>query len=1224
MDGATSIRVLAWLVLLFLAAPDLKAQVSPQESLRSLVPAEGLSVSLWASEPMVRNPTTMEIDSRGRVWIAEGLNYRVSVKQNGDMIRVPGADQIKILSDTDHDGQADKVTVFADDIYPVPMGMAIEEVWQGSQYQGCRVYIGNSPDLLLLEDTDGDDRADRRSALLTGFRGIDCDHGLHGMTWGPDGKLYFTQGDSRYGNDKLNAGDTTFDVWDRSRRHLSASRMGTTLRVNPDGTQLEVLAYKQRNNYETAVDSFGDVFTSDNDDDGNRGCRTIWIMAGGDYGYQNPQSSRHWAEEIPGIIPKLVGTGNGSPGGLLVYEGLELPKQYFHSILEADAGTHQINCHPLKRVGSGPRSDYQVLLKGTDSWFRPVDIAVAPDGTLFVCDWYDAGVGGNNFSDQTTGRIYQLRADERRDTRRSERPDLSTVAGSIRALGSPNVTTRFAARQTLLAMGKPARIALQVLFRQGADHLRARALFTLFGFPATGRDDVTAALSDPNPRIRESALQILARDAVRESVVGPPDAVKAAAPAVQFLREILPLSNDPDPGVRRALLMALRNVPSDQDVDRALRQLTIRWDGRDRYYLEAVRAAIKDRDGDLVESLFSELARPAAESPGDNRNVAQPPFYPIATNDAYLRIEDRLPPATVASRLVGAAWVLERTEALPFLERLLATTASPSVQRATDMAVSRIADPRAAELLLRRFLEIENDRGRQRELLRRLSVGLSGHWRATRSNDRLHEVIDYSLNNELLRVAAIQLIARNGLRDYDTFLLQMLDDGELDTVARSAALEALGQLQVTSVREKAAEFVRQAKHQGRGGPLVLAALSALHQLGNASTSGSLTDTAVDLEYPLDVRRKALQIVTTSPQGARHMLKLNTAGQIPDDLRSELTFLLNNHPDPSIRKAARQALPLPKNGNGRRIEDFDTVLARPADPGRGRTVFQQGKDNACSRCHRVQGEGSWIGPDLSSIGIKYGRRELLYHILNPSGAINYNYVANTIWLTNGRILSGLIVSETAADVVLKTAQGERIHIARSDIDDQQPQSVSLMPEDLVGSLSDQDLADLIGYLATLQKPASTAGQYYLLGPLPSGKRPGTQIPDLSAQWPGISGDMARWQQVAAAGDGYLDLSTWLGSTAGREVFCCLPVISPGAQRARLVVNSTLPASAWLNGRPIRLVRKDSDPSRWIAFGQLPLTARANQLVIRLQSGKNAAELITTLITDREISYAFGKQ
>ena len=372
---------------------------------------------MWAEEPMVRNPTSMDIDSRGRVWIAEGLNYRLKQRSFEGMGRIEGADKIRILEDTDGDGKADKVTDFADDIFPVPLGLAVEEIWTDGKQTGTRVYVGNSPNFLMFEDLDGDDKSDRRVNFLTGFKGIDSDHGLHGMTFGPDGKIYFTVGDTRYGADHVAAHADTFVVKDTSGQTVKANNFGTTLRVNRDGSKLEVMTSGHRNNYEAAVDSFGNVFGSDNDDDGNRGCRMYWVFDGGQYGYFHPRSRRHWAEEVPGVIPKLVGTGNGAPGGVVVYEGQLLPEAFRGAVLQTDSGTHQINAHPLKRHGGGFRTDYNVLLKGDDPWFRPVDLSIAPDGSVFVCDWYDAGVGGNLFTDQTTGRIYRLSLKDAPDSR---------------------------------------------------------------------------------------------------------------------------------------------------------------------------------------------------------------------------------------------------------------------------------------------------------------------------------------------------------------------------------------------------------------------------------------------------------------------------------------------------------------------------------------------------------------------------------------------------------------------------------------------------------------------------------------------------------------------------------------------------------------------------------------------------------------------------------------
>ncbi|HIE98531.1 MAG TPA: c-type cytochrome [Planctomycetes bacterium] len=1048
--------------MLLLSGTPVSAQDSPDESLKTLDPAEGLEVSLWASEPMVSNPTAMDIDSRGRVWVAEGLNYRMKQKQFDTLKRVDGADRIKILCDTDGDGKADTVTVFADNIFPVPLGLAVEEIRKDGKQTGTRVYVGNSPDLLVLEDTDGDDKADRRYALLTGFRGVDSDHGLHGMTFGPDGKLYFTVGDARYGADRVQAREKTFDVTDKSGRRLSASNFGTTLRVNRDGTQLEVLSSGHRNNYEAAVDSFGNVFASDNDDDGNRGCRMFWVMEGGAYGYQHPDSSRHWAEELPGIIPKLVGTGNGAPGGLTVYEGDMLPKRYFGAVLQIDSGTHQVNAHPLHRHGAGFRSDYDVLLKGHDTWFRPVDLTVAPDGSVFVCDWYDAGVGGNRFSDQTTGRIYRLRAtDDRRSTTKL------TVERPIEGLQSPNGTTRLAAREQLLSEGPGARSELLKLFRSGRPQHRARALHVLYDLPGTGIDDTTAALSDSDARIRETALQLLARDATLEFLVDPDRGQSAKPPANAMLNQILPLADDEDAGVRRALLMALRNVPT-KDAGEALGKMAESWDGRDRYYLEALRATLVNRESNFVQQLFDDLADRAMKSAWSNATIAVPPYYPTGTNNAFLRPEDQLPPSNAASRISGLAWVLQRAESLPALQRMLKQNQSPSVEHATLIALAGIRDIAAGELLMQRYSADAISDDHKRDVLRRLGKGVAGPWHGLAKGAALRNVFIAALEDPQLQAAAVQAIARARLSEFGDQLMNLARNESHDDIVRAAAISSLGQMKHKPVRKLATRFVDHAKGKRSGGLLAISSLNAVHALVGDDAQKSLSEALVDSSMPLDVRRRSLQLITTSVAGVDRVLSLHKASLFPNDLASELSFLLHNHADRRVRDRAKKELPINTGGAGKKIHEVQAVLALQGNASRGRDLFLNHKEAACARCHRVTGEGTLVGPDLASIGTKYGDKELLYHIQYPSGAISYNFVARTFLLNDGRLLNGLVVDRKDGQIILGIATGKYVTFATSDVEEEFPQTVSLMAEGLVANLTEQQLCDLIEYLLTLRQ------------------------------------------------------------------------------------------------------------------------------------------------------------
>src|SRR5438128_8486624 len=155
-----------------------------RESVRRFIVGDGLEATLFASEPMVRNPTDMDIDARGRVWITEGANYRSTFQRWG--VLEPAGDRIVILEDTNGDGVADKETVFYQDpSINAALGLCV---------LGNRVIVSDSPHVFVLTDTDGDAKADKRELLFTGIGGVDHDHGVHAFVFGPDGKLYFNMG----------------------------------------------------------------------------------------------------------------------------------------------------------------------------------------------------------------------------------------------------------------------------------------------------------------------------------------------------------------------------------------------------------------------------------------------------------------------------------------------------------------------------------------------------------------------------------------------------------------------------------------------------------------------------------------------------------------------------------------------------------------------------------------------------------------------------------------------------------------------------------------------------------------------------------------------------------------------------------------------------------------------------------------------------------------------
>ena len=234
------------------------AQIPAEDSLAGMEVAPGLEISLFASEPDFRNPTCIDVDAQGRVWVAEAVNYRLFNQE----IQDEAGDRIRVLEDTDGDGRCDKAwTYYQDPSLQSPMGIAV---------LGERVYVCQSPDLFYLEDTDDDGVADKRTVVLTGFGGVDHDHAIHGVTFAADGMLYMSNG------------DRGLDVTDSFGNRVHAGedaplQAATVLRTDLEGKRLEWLASNMRNPYEPTVDSFGNVYISDNDDDGNERGATLSI-----------------------------------------------------------------------------------------------------------------------------------------------------------------------------------------------------------------------------------------------------------------------------------------------------------------------------------------------------------------------------------------------------------------------------------------------------------------------------------------------------------------------------------------------------------------------------------------------------------------------------------------------------------------------------------------------------------------------------------------------------------------------------------------------------------------------------------------------------------------------------------------------------------------------------------------------------------------------------------
>src|SRR5690606_32528290 len=248
-------------------------------------------------------------------------------------------------------------------------------------------------------------------------------------------------------------------------------------------------------NYEPAIDSYGTIFQSDNDDDGNRGVRINYILEHGNYGFKDELTGaswperrmniedsipyRHWHLNDPGVVPNMLQTGAGSPTGILVYEGSLLPERFRGELVHSDAGPNVVRSYAVTPDGAGYTASINNIAEGTgDNWFRPSDVCIAPDGSLFISDWYDPGVGGHQVKDFAKGRIFRVTPKDH-EGYKIPALDLTSASDAVNALQSPNLATRYLAWQKLNGMGEAAALPLEKLYASDNPRFRARALWLL-------------------------------------------------------------------------------------------------------------------------------------------------------------------------------------------------------------------------------------------------------------------------------------------------------------------------------------------------------------------------------------------------------------------------------------------------------------------------------------------------------------------------------------------------------------------------------------------------------------------------------------------------------------------------------------------------------------------------------------------------------------------------
>ena len=1031
--------MLAALLLALSAQP---APSDPELAVRKLRPAEGLQVALWAAEPQLQNPVSLSIDERGRVFVAETGRHRSSVldirnymgrfyedaatrsvAEHEALIRRwfgPDAgrfevetESVRLLEDRDGDGRADRSTVFADGFRSMTDGLA-----SGVLARKGEVWLACVPNLWRLSDRDGDGAAEQRKAVFSGFgvRFQLVGHDLHGLTMGPDGKLYFTMG------------DRGFSVVTNEGERLEYPDMGAVLRCDLDGANLEVYAFGLRNPQELAFDAFGNLVTGENNMDVGDPARFLHVVEGADFGWRAgfQFSSEAWAAPAPGdpppgfarkgtwmteqvwtsshVLPAAGFVGAG-PSGLAVDPGTGLSDRW--------AGRFFLCDFPggIRAVGVKNRgASLEVVSNEKFLWdAMPTDCEFGPDGALYVTDWvegWERTGKGRIFkvTDPAADRDAAKEAAERiaEGTAKKTPAELASLMGHrdqrVRLAAQQELVGRQGSTQTLTEAAKQTgnrmqrlhaiwglgqlytRRPLLPLLKDADDEVRAQAARVLGDRRvADAYEDLVKALKDPSPRVRFYAAIALGKLGRRESAKPIAEMLRENADADPYLRHagvyalalmgsgslLQDLAKDASVSVRRAALLASRRLG--------------RWeasnfldDAEPALVVEAARAIHDLPIPPAMPRLAALLAKPSCPEGALLRAI-----------DANFRTGQAAPLAAFAARADAPAAM--RVEAL----RALAAWARP------------------------------NPRER-----------VTGLWRPlperdpAPARDALRPVLEALLADAGVRAEASHAAAELGMAEAAPSLRALAQDAKADGPSRARALRAFARLaNPASLLEAAA-----------ADPEAAVRAEAVELTAAARGPSSLLEKLASSDPVLSIRQAAVRALGS--MGAK------PPGDVPPELALDV-----------LEATGAKEIP-------------PSALLHGGDPEAGRRVFFERGEAQCGRCHKATARGGEVGPDLSKSAAEKTPEQLLMAVLQPDREIAKGYEQVIVLTASDAVEVGRVEREDEKELVLVQGDGTRRVIPKDRIKGRKA-GRSAMPDDAAKLLSKRDLRDLVAFLSTLR-------------------------------------------------------------------------------------------------------------------------------------------------------------
>jgi putative membrane-bound dehydrogenase-like protein len=975
---------------------------SPTDAVSRMTVPRGLAATLFASEPDVRQPIFCKCDDHGRLWTIQYLQYpnpaglkRIKVDRFSRTVydRKPeppplgprGADRITILEDTDGDGRADRFRDFVTGL----------NLCTGVEFGQGGVFVIQAPYLLFYPDRNRDDVPDSDpEVLLDGFGMEDSQSLANHLTWGPDGWLYGLNGSTT--TCRIRGIEFQQGVW----------------RYHPQTREFELFCEGGGNIFGLTFDRQGRLFYSAN-------AGLFW------HGVQGAYYEKNFGKHGP--LHNLYAYGylqnvrhSGDPGrpntGATMYLGDSFPASFRGAFLCGDFLSHTCSWWTVQPRGSTVEAALGgLLLDAHDTWFGATDLCLAPDGAVYVCDFHDARTAHPDPDakwDTSNGRIYRLQAPGAKSLAGLDLSKSST-ADLIQFLRHPNGWYAQHARRLLAERRDPsAGPELRKLALQTEDpDLALQGLWAAHGSGACDTALALSLLNHPAEHVRSWAVR-LAGDARQVD----------AALATQFVRLG---ESDPSVVVRAQLAATAKRLPGPQALPLVQALLARNEDQNDPHLPWLLWWALEAKavsDQSLVLDLFATPEAWKKNAVRENLLRLMRRYAAAGTREGYAacqRLWESAPPEQHAALLgVLSQGLTERARGLPAvgvggLFDAVAVAAEPS---ATPKRTNLEPVPDGLrEVIATAWRAKPDDSQRLRLALeaglaeadRQLVLGLAPQAPAASLKERLSILADY------------------GRPDCVPAVLALLAEGEPSEV-RAAALNVLQRFPGDGVTQ--------------------ALLNAYPGL------------------PDGLKSRARDVLFSRPESSLAFLRnvdekrINPA-EVPTDQLRQLALFKNADLDSLVRKHwgnVQPGTPEEKLADMRRFSN--DLRAGSGDGKRGRALYEK----HCGICHRFEERGNAIGPDLTNT-VKGDLVSLLANIVDPSAVVRREFLSHVVVTQAGVLHTGLIVEQDAGSVTLLDAKNLRTRLSRDQIDEIAESTTSLMPEKLLEQLSPQELRDLFAFL-----------------------------------------------------------------------------------------------------------------------------------------------------------------